>query len=189
MIDDAASSLTLLARARCGDRAAIELLVRRYRPRLRRWARGRLPARARDLADTSDIVQETIFQTFRQIDRFDVRGEGALQAYLRQAVMNRIRNECRRVSRAPERCELDVEQPAAGPSPLEVAVGHQFLERYERGLLTLKEDDRHIIIGRLEMTLSFEELATAMGKPTAAAARKAFSRALLRLACLLEPGT
>ena len=36
-------SLTLLSRAQEGDRGALETLIARYRPRLQRWASGRLP--------------------------------------------------------------------------------------------------------------------------------------------------
>ena len=46
--------------------------------------------------DAQDLVQETALQVFRRIEAFDVRRPGALQAYLRQAVLNRIRNELRR---------------------------------------------------------------------------------------------
>jgi DNA-directed RNA polymerase specialized sigma24 family protein len=47
-----------------------------------------------------------VFQAFRRIEAFEVRGEGALQAYLRQAVLNRIRMEIRRVGRRPAVGEL-----------------------------------------------------------------------------------
>src|SRR5258708_26804587 len=65
------SSLTLLTRAKAGDRDALETLLERYRPRLRRWAHRRLPAWARDLTDTDDLVQETMVKTIRNLDRFD----------------------------------------------------------------------------------------------------------------------
>src|SRR5262249_29139016 len=96
------ASLDLLERAKAGGRQALEALIARYLPRLRRWAHGRLPAWSRDLAETQDLVQETVFSAFKQIERFEVRGEGALQAYLRQALINRIRAEIRRVGRRPQ---------------------------------------------------------------------------------------
>jgi hypothetical protein len=64
MDDESHSSLTLLERAQAGDRAALESLVARYLPR----------------------------QTFKRIEKFESRGEGALQAYLRQAILNRRRS-------------------------------------------------------------------------------------------------
>jgi DNA-directed RNA polymerase specialized sigma24 family protein len=47
------------------------------------------------MSNTQDLVQDTLFQAFRRIDRFESRGEGALQAYLRKAVLNRMRNFAR----------------------------------------------------------------------------------------------
>lgn len=183
---DSASSLTLLRLAQAGDRAAADRLIARYLPRLRRWAHGRLPRYARDIADTSDLVQETLARTFLHIERFDPRGEGALQAYLRQAVMNRIRDELRRTGRRPERWHLAPTQPDSGPSPLEEAVGRELLEKYERALGRLRPEDREAIIGRVEMHLSYQELAATLDKPSANAARMAVERALVRLACEMD---
>jgi RNA polymerase sigma-70 factor (ECF subfamily) len=178
----AESSLDLIERAKVGDTHALELLVARYLPRLQRWAHGRLPASARDLAETQDLVQETVFKAFKQIDRFDVRGEGALQGYLRQALVNRIRDEIRRVNRRAEAVELDPHLQDEAPSPLEQAIGREALERYEQALNRLRPDDREVIVGRIELGLTHEELAEATGKPSANAARMAVERALFRLA-------
>jgi RNA polymerase sigma-70 factor (ECF subfamily) len=65
----AESSLDLLARARAGDDEALNRLAARYLPRMRRWASGRLPRWTRDLAETDDLVQDCMLQTFRRIDR------------------------------------------------------------------------------------------------------------------------
>src|SRR5205809_5291132 len=103
----AESSLDLLERARAGDQSALNTLMARHLPRLQRWAKGRLPRWARDVADTQDLVQETLLQTFNRIEMFEPAREGALQAYLRQAVMNRIRDEIRRKARRPTKVELE----------------------------------------------------------------------------------
>ena len=124
----AESSLDLLERAQAGDAVALDALITRYLPRMRRWATGRLPFWARDLADTQDLVQETVIQSFRHLERFEIRGEGALQAYLRQALLNRIRSEIRRVSRRPAVGDLDPDIPDGGPSPLEAAIGRRAVE-------------------------------------------------------------
>ena len=176
------STLDLLQRARAGDQQALDALFARYVPLLRRWASGRLPRWARDLADTHDLVQEALLQTFKKIDTFDYRGEGALQAYLRQVLLNRIREELRKAARRPDGTGLGEEQVDPAPSPLESAIGQQALENYERALEKLSAADREAVIARVEMGLSYEELAEAMGKPTADAARKAARRAVIRLA-------
>jgi RNA polymerase sigma factor (sigma-70 family) len=176
------STLTLLTRARAGDSQALDELFARYLPGLQKWTRGRLPRWARDLADTPDLVQEVLLDTFKKIDGFEHRGEGALRAYLRQAVMNRIRDELRRAKRHPEHVELDAILVDSGLSPLESAVGAQVVERYEAALQRLSAEDRELVIARVEMGLTYAELAAAAGKPSAGAARMAVSRALLRLA-------
>ena len=176
------SSLDLLQRARTGDQAALDALVARYLPRLERWARGRLPAWARDVADTQDIVQETLIQTFRRIEAFEPRGDGALQAYLRQGILNRIRDELRRAQRRPEAAVLDSQVQDVGASPLEIAVGTEAVRRYEQALARLRAEDREAIIARVELDCTNEEIAAMLGKPTANAARMTVERALVKLA-------
>jgi RNA polymerase sigma-70 factor, ECF subfamily len=182
------SSLTLLARAQAGDRVALEALIARYLPRLQRWATGRLPRWARDMADTQDLVQETLFQTFKRIERFDPRGEGALQAYLRQAVLNRIREELRRTKRRPPRSELDSAAADSGQSPLEEAIGQEAIDRYERALARLRAEDRELVIARIELGYTNREIAELLDKPTPNAARMATERAIVRLAKEMEEG-
>ena len=176
------SSLTLLERARAGDREALDALIARYLPRLKRWASGRLPRWARDVADTQDLVQETLFQTFKQIEGFEPRGEGALQAYLRQAILNRIRDHLRRVKRRPVMTELDSQAEDQGLSPLAAAIGQETVDRYERALARLGDDDRAAVVARIELGFSNAEIAELLGKPTANAARVALQRAIVRLA-------
>ena len=101
------ATLFLLERVRAGDTAALNRLLDRYLPRLSRWASGRLPQWARDLSDTDDLVQDTLIRSVANLDHFEASGEGALQAYLRGAVMNRIRDEIRRHRRTPANDPLD----------------------------------------------------------------------------------
>jgi DNA-directed RNA polymerase specialized sigma24 family protein len=61
-------------------------------------------------------------------------------------------------------------------------IGVEAVERYERALTRLRPDDRAALIGRIEMDCSNEELAVALKKPSANAARMAVERALVRLA-------
>jgi RNA polymerase sigma-70 factor (ECF subfamily) len=185
---DPESTFNLIARARAGDQDALEQLFRRHRPALQRWASGRLPRWARDLADTDDLVQDTLVQTFKRIETFEPRRVGALQAYLRQAVVNRIRDELRRKGRQPALTDLDGLELDPAESPLEQAIGHEAVDRYEHALERLQPEDREAIIARVEMGCSYDELAEALGKPTADAARKAAQRALVRLAEAMKRG-
>ena len=180
MADIPESTGELLDRARAGDGMALERLCARHLHPLRRWATGRLPRWARSTADTDDLVQDVVIQTLKKIDVFVNRRPGALQAYLRQGVINRIRDEVRRSAREPAVAMLDGQD--VGGSPLDAAIGREAVDRYERALARLRPAEREAIIGRLEMGYTYEELAEVMGKPSADAARKAAERALLRLA-------
>jgi RNA polymerase sigma-70 factor, ECF subfamily len=177
---DTDSTFHLIDRVRHGDRQALEQLFARHLKPLQRWASGRLPNWARDFADTDDLVQDTLLQTFKRIEQFEPRRVGALQAYLRQAILNRIRDELRRKGRQPDATDLDDLQ-VDGASPLEQAIGHEAVERYERALERLTAQEREAIIARVEMGYTYDELAEALGKPTPDAARKAAQRALVRL--------
>lgn len=172
----------LLERFKAGDQDALDRLFERYVPGLRKWASGRLPRWARDISDTHDLVQEATLQTFRNMNGFEHRGEGALKAYLRQAIMNRIRDELRRSARSPISTGLasDVLDDAA--SPFEAAVGAELLDAYDVALTRLDAPDRDAVIGRIELGLSYPELARVTGKPSADAARMTVARALVRLA-------
>jgi RNA polymerase sigma-70 factor (ECF subfamily) len=185
---DALPSMTLLARVQGGDAVARDELVRRYWPRLERWARGRLPAGARDLHDTADLVQETMVNALRRLDQFQPEHDGALQAYLRTAILNRIRTLAKRASTRAERIEMDSGVHDRTPSPLEQAIGRDALGRYERALVRLRPDDRHAIHLKVELDLPYPEIARELGKPTLTAARMAVSRALARLAREMRDG-
>lgn len=172
----------LLRRAKAGDRAALDSLMARYLPRLRNWASGRLPMRARSLLDTGDLVQEALVRTLERLDQIEVRGPGGFQAYVRSAVLNRIRDEIRWAGRrpGPDGVPESLESPA--PSPLEMAMGAELVDRYERALAALTEEERQLVHLRIELDYDYDEIAEMAGRPSRDAARVAVKRALKRLA-------
>lgn len=178
---DAGVTLRLLTAARGGDADAMDRLFARYVPGLRQWASGRLPRWARDISDTHDLVQETVLRVFKRLEGFEYRGEGALKAYLRHALMNRIRNEIRRSRslRAEEALDSGIEDP--GVSPFEWAVGGEVLDRYEAALMRLTPVEREHIIARVELGMTYEEMMNALERPSIDAARMTVTRALVRL--------
>jgi len=176
------TTFELLDRARSGDADALDRLFARHLRPLQRWISGRLPRWARDMADTDDLVQDTLLQTFKRIESFEPRRVGALQAYLRQAVLNRVRDELRRKARRPASTDLEGVDPSGDDSPLEQAIGREAVENYERALQRLRPEEREAIVARVELGYSYEELAEVLAKPSLDAARKSAQRALLRLA-------
>ena len=175
------STLELVVRARAGDRLAVEALLQRCLPGLTRWAHGKLPMAARGAIDTADLVQEATLHALGRLDAFEPRHVGAMQAYLRQSVINRIRDEVRRVTRRPTVVELPEEHPSDVTTPLEFAIKAESYERYKQALGSLKPRDREMVVARVEVQWSLVEIAERFGMRTVGAARMAVSRALRRL--------
>ena len=118
-----------------------------------------------------------------------MRHRNTAAVYLHQAVRNKIRDQLRRVARRPPGASIPSQLPNAGPSPLECAIGAENVELYEEALSRLRPEDREAIFLRIELGGTYAELAEALGKPTASAARMAVSRALLRLTEEMGRGT
>jgi len=174
-------TIELVVRAREGDRLAVEALLQRSIPSLRRFAHGRLPAAARGSLDTGDLVQETVLHVLRRLDTFEPRHVGAMQAYLRQSVINRIRDEVRRIGRHPTPVDLPDDLASEIPSPLEEAVRAEAYDRYRAVLMQLSPRDREMIVARIEAQWNLGEIAQRFNMRTVDGARMAVTRALRRL--------
>lgn len=175
------STMELVVRAQAGDRLATEALLERCLPALRRWAHGRLPAIARGNLDTNDLVQDAALNLLKRIELFEPRHVGAMQGYLRQSVINRIRDEVRKVGRHAPPVELPDDHASDRTSPLESAIQAEAYDRYRAALQNLQTKDRELIVARVEVQWSAAEIAQKFGMRTVDAARMAVSRALRRL--------
>lgn len=175
------NTASLLVRVRRGDGAARERLFARYLPVLRRWAHHRLPRSARDLRDTDDLVQDTLLSALRRLDDFEHRGEGAFLAYLRQILLNAVRDGLRRAAVRPRQTTIDDQLPDPAPSALEETIGRDLVARFERALATLEPEAREAVILRVEFRFSHQQIADALGKASANTARMTVARALVAL--------
>ncbi len=175
------STVDLLERFKQGDENAVNQLVERSIPPLRRWARGRLPQWARSLEETQDVVQHAVLCALPHLKTFTASHPGALQAYLKRAVDNHIKDEIRKAKVRPALAELPADHPDKGPGPVEVVSGRELEERYRKALKTLRDTERQAIIARVERHESYDEIAVALGKPSADAARMTIVRALKNL--------
>ena len=165
---------------------ALEALLERCLPPLKRWAHGRLPAHARGTLDTGDLVQEAALHVLARLDKFEPRHVGAMQAYLRLSVINRIRDEIRRVGRRPEAVELTSEPAADDTSPLEAVIREEAYQKYRDALGKLRSRDREMVVARVEVQWNIQEIAQRFGMASLDAARVAVSRSLKRLTAQLS---
>ena len=175
--DDSTKDLVL--RAKVGDRSAENEIVRRSLPRLRRFAHGRLPPAVRNGSDTEDIVQESLLHTLQRLPGFDPARPGGLQAYLRVALQNKVKDAVRR--RARFSSLGDVAEPVdRRPSPYDAVKEKELVARQEAVLNQLRPSDRALLVARIELAYNYAQIARLFGKPSPDAARVAVHRALRR---------
>lgn len=179
------STRSLVRRMRLGERLAVDHLFARLTRHIRRWTHGRLPNRTRHLTDTGDVAQEVAIKAWRNLHRVRLERPGDLEAYIRQAVGNRLRDEARRAQRTPEMTGVDSTVPAAATSPLQAAMSSENWQHYQAALAALPGEERTAIVARVEDGYSYQQLARLLGKSSPDAARMAVNRAVHRLTRLL----
>jgi RNA polymerase sigma-70 factor (ECF subfamily) len=184
---DALATVDLVERARDGDETAWEILMRRYRGPLQRFARSRLARQSHRLTDTDDVVQDVTINVFRRLHRIELRFPGALLAYLRRSVSNRVADEHRRAVRQGPTATLNDNLPDGHQSPLDLTIDRDKVRAYRTALLALGADDRLAIVMRLERGAGYDVIAARLGKPTPNAARVAVARAMFKLAKQMGP--
>jgi RNA polymerase sigma factor (sigma-70 family) len=151
-------------------------------PSLQRWAHNRVPPASRGRFDARDLVQEAVVRTWPRLRHFEMRHPKALEAYLRHAVMNIVRDEARRTARRPISTELPEEIAGGGATPLEVLLRGDQCRRYRSAMKRVSPKDRRLLVARVIHQHSAGEIAEAFGFPTVAAARMAVRRAFGRFA-------
>jgi RNA polymerase sigma-70 factor (ECF subfamily) len=182
-----APTIDLIARAKEGDQQALGAVLQRCLPPLMRWTHGRLPPLARGSADTTVLVQQAMAGMLLHLDRFEPREHvGAMQAYLRQSVLNDIRSRLRVVARRDLPKDPGDNLTADDPDPLDEAIAQQSFERYRHALATLRVRDRELIVARIESQWTVEEIRDHFSFGTANAVRLALARALRRLRAVLD---
>jgi RNA polymerase sigma-70 factor (ECF subfamily) len=173
----------LVERARRGDSAAIEVLVRRHNRALFRTARAIL----RDDAEAEDVVQETYLKAFRALATF--RGESSFSTWLTRIAANQALMRLRSASRADKVIPIDhhhgaslmeaVEDEGAGPES--AAMSAEMRRLLERRIDELPDLYRAVFVMRAVEEMSVEETGAALGLPEATVRTRFFrARALLR---------
>ena len=116
-IDTPEEELELVERAQKGDRAALERLLLGNYDRLYRIIDRKLPSSLRRIVATEDVLQQTFAQIFRDIERFEPRGEGSFQAWVATIADHRFQDAIkahRRKKRGGDLRRVEVEQNAHG---------------------------------------------------------------------------
>ncbi len=150
---------TLVARAKRGDAAAYEELVRMHQQLAFRVA---LVA-AGDRGDAEEAVQDGFVKAHRALGRF--RDDAPFRPWFLQIVANEARNRRRSAGRRAG-LQLRVAAAASGdaaPSPEAAALRHDRQATLLAGLAQLDERDRDVLVHRFLLELREEETAAALG--------------------------
>src|SRR5437764_5912264 len=105
---DSHGTRALLDRLEGGDSAALDALLRRYRPDLVAFVEARLDAQVRARLDPSDVVQEAQLEVARRMDDFLERRPMPFHLWVRKAAYQRLLN-ARRDHRQRARRSVDRE--------------------------------------------------------------------------------
>jgi RNA polymerase sigma-70 factor (ECF subfamily) len=194
---DSEITCKLLNRIQAGDLQAREEIFQRHRIELRRFIQRHLDPQLRNRFDPSDVVQDTHAELARRLDDFLLRRPMPFhlwqrkQAYerllnlRRDHVYRRRRSVQREVPRV-DRSALLLARPLLSPekAPHDALEAKERAEKVRDALTQLSREDREILLLRHVDDLPFDEAACLLGI-TAAAARKRFGRALIRMRELL----
>jgi RNA polymerase sigma-70 factor (ECF subfamily) len=175
----------LLERIRAGDEVAVHVFYRRVEPFVRGLARRWLDPGLRRHLDSVDIAQST----FRRILQGSMTARFEDEARALAWVATIVRNRIRTAARHPEDLgggPLDTLLAEGGPadpkpSPLERAAQAEEVDRFRWAMEALPEDARRAIVLHDFEGLGFTDVARALGRPTADAARKVHDRGVEQL--------
>ena len=169
------STMALVARFRSGDHQVLHTLYSRYLAPFQRWVKCRTPAWASDSIRTENLVEKTLYQSLdnRKRERWSPR---CFQSHLRWSILDCLEDELRLIT--PHRKGTAPSRSSA----LERVIGRRSYNRYESALRRLADEDREVIIARIELNFSYSKVAAVLGKSNPEEAREALIQALQRLA-------
>ena len=168
----------LAGRSSDGDVRAFEVLIRRYTPLLRAYARRTLGS----TDELDDVVQETFITAWNRLDRLEdhARVKSWLMRILSRKCIDRIRARRDHL----DVTDLEVAAPA-DDAPERVAEARSREDAVEAALAALPEAQRRCWIMKEVLEYRYEEIAEELDLPTSTV-RGLLSRARKNMIRLME---
>jgi RNA polymerase sigma-70 factor (ECF subfamily) len=187
-----------IAAARRGEAQALESLFARNLPPLVAFIRARAGKAVAARESAMDLAQSVYREVLQDVDRIELRDEGAFRNWLFMAATRKVLDRARFHKRDRRDIARERELPQAGPeadavlacyasiaTPSQHAAAKEELSRVERAVQQLPADQRDAVVMSRLMYLTYEQIAEQMGR-TEASVRGLVARGLAALADMLE---
>jgi len=152
--------LALVAKAKAGDRPALDVLVERYAPRVNRLAGQLLP----NFEDARDAAQDSLVKLCTRLRQF--RGDSQFGTWLHRLVVNTCRDLQQR-KRVPAAEQLVLENEPADDEldPTRVTMLSDLRREVAEALSRLSADQRAVVVLRDGFGFSYEDIARVASMP------------------------
>lgn len=176
----------LVRRAVRGDTDAVETLLASLRPAIMRYCRARLGRIDGRYTTADDVAQEVCLGVLRSLPGFRDSGR-PFSAYVFAIAANKVADALRAAVRDRTVASADdlTEHADTAPGPEQVAERADVGRRLNQLLRRLPPTHREIVVLRVAVGLSAEDVGAVVGM-SAGAVRVAQSRALARLRTLAD---
>ena len=190
-----------IAQSQQGHVESLGFLFRACEPFLLKIAADELQSDLVPKVAASDLVQETFLEMQRDIAGFRGGTEAELRAWLRQILINNLKNHARQFRETAKR-QIDRERPidgcgsqnllnalhASGLTPSQYLIQGEAKQALEHAVGQLSDTQREAILLRHRDGCSFEEIGQRLNR-SADAARMLWWRAIEQLQKLIEPAS
>ena len=158
----------LVERVQSGEKAAFDILVRKYEHKLANV----ISRYIHDQSEVLDVAQDAFIKAYRALPNF--RGDSAFYTWLYRIAINTAKNHLVAASRRPPKDGVDAqeaEQFDAGSglkeyaTPERLALRSELAQAIQDAIEALPEELRVAIVLRELEGLSYEEIASAMECP------------------------
>jgi len=195
-VPDLSYSMELVQKVQDGQDTALDELLRRYTPRLKRIIGIKLGPGLRRRVEADDIAQEVFMIAVRKIEQLELRSKASILQWLTKIAENVIRakaeyfsaqkrnpkNEVRLQDLGAASDEFAVQVPIEEPSPSQQALRSEFQGLIDSYVEELDPTDyRDVILFRDYQECEWEEVREQLERPTVAAAQELYRRAHQKL--------
>lgn len=165
---DTGSDRSLVERVQRGDKAAFDVLVRKYQHKIIKL----VTRYVHDSTEALDVAQEAFIKAYRALPGF--RGDSAFYTWLYRIAINTAKNHLVAESRRPLDHGVDLQDPDQYDmqarlrdvdTPERLLLTEEIQRTVEQAIEQLPEDLRTAIVLREIEGLSYEEIAEAMSCP------------------------